>query len=160
MEEADEGTAIPYAIDTTWFDENNFSFTDFVRARVSPAALARLDEGIEERRTIIDKKTGRVSFDVQRVTFEDNPIRFFREHCARERDYITPDMPTLEAIFRVLLANGNQPMTLEAIREQLSGWCPGGGCQWLLLPIESLERLVQNEQHYGIRPHELATAAA
>ena len=54
-------------------------------------------------------------------------------------------MPTLEAIFRIFLANGNTPMTLEQVREQLAEWCPGGGCQWLLLPQELVERLVQND---------------
>ena len=63
-------------------------------------------------------------------------------------------MPTLEAIFRIFLANGNQPMTLEQVREQLAEWCPGGGCQWLLLPQEMVERLVQNDSHYGLRQTE------
>ena len=46
------------------------------------------------------------------------------------------------------------PMTLEQVREQLAEWCPGGGCQWLLLPQEMVERLVQNDSHYGLRQTE------
>ena len=38
------------------------------------------------------------------------------------------------------------------VREQLAEWCPGGGCQWLLLPLEQLERLIQHDRYYGIRP--------
>jgi hypothetical protein len=61
-------------------------------------------------------------------------------------------MPTLEAVFRVLLANGNAPMRMADIREQLAEWCPGGGCQWLLLPAAQLERVIRNDKFYGIAP--------
>jgi hypothetical protein len=69
-------------------------------------------------------------------------------------------MPTLEAIFRIFLANANQPMTLEQVREQLAEWCPGGGCQWLLLPHDMLERLVLNDRHYGLRQTEPPTTTS
>jgi hypothetical protein len=49
-------------------------------------------------------------------------------------------------------------MTLEQVREQLAEWCPGGGCQWLLLPQEMVERLVQNDRHYGLRQTTAPTA--
>ncbi len=152
-------SATPYVVDETWFEENNFSFNQFVKARMSAASLARFDEEIEERFTVMDKKSKRASFAFRTSRFGENPVKVIRENCSRQRDYITPDMPTLEAIFRVLLANGNQPMTLEHIREQLAEWCPGGGCQWLLLPLDALERLIQNDRFFGIRPHASATAA-
>ena len=62
-------------------------------------------------------------------------------------------MPTLEAIFRIFLANGNQPMPLEHVREQLAEWCPGGGCQWLLVPIDQLERVIMSDTYYGLRQY-------
>ena len=43
-------------------------------------------------------------------------------------------------------------MTLEQVREQLAEWCPGGGCQWMMLPLETLERLVRADRYYGLRP--------
>jgi len=54
----------------------------------------------------------------------------------------------------IFLANANTAMTLEQVREQLAEWCPGGGCQWLLLPQDMVERLVQNDRHYGLRQTE------
>lgn len=148
-----------YFIDTTWYDENNFSFEDLTRSRMCESCVGRLGEEIEERYTVLDKKTGRASFDFRTVTYGSNPARVIRDCCSKKKDYILPDMPTLEAIFRVFLANGNAPMSLEAVRDQLTEWCPGGGCQWLLLPMETLERLVQNDRHYGIRLSILAAAA-
>lgn len=42
------------------------------------------------------------------------------EHCALTSDYLLPDTPLKEAIFRVILAGGNKPMTAEEISEILS----------------------------------------
>ena len=156
-EQAEQATA--YYIDTIWFDENNFAFEDFAQSRMCESCAGRVGEEIEERHTVMDKKTGRASFEFHKVRYGANPARVIRECCSKKKDYILPDMPTLEAIFRIYLANGNQPMPLDHVREQLADWCPGGGCQWLLLPMETLERLVQHDNHYGIRPHLLPTAA-
>jgi hypothetical protein len=161
MQELDEDTSkgTPYHVDESWFEENGFSFSDFAQARMCESCVTRLGEEIEERYTVFDKKSGRASFDFRKVKYGDSPARVIRDCCSKKKDYITPDMPTLEAIFRVYLANGNVPMPLAHVREQLAEWCPGGGCQWLLLPMEALERLVQNDRFYGIRPHLIATAA-
>ncbi len=145
-----------FFIDKTWFDENDLAFDDLLIERVCEACRVRLDEEAEERFTHFDKKSGRMSFEMRKVRYGHNPIKVIREDCAKKKGYITPDMPTLEAIFRIYLANGNQPMPLEHVREQLAEWCPGGGCQWLMLPIETLERLVQNDAYYGLRRHDAA----
>ena len=42
------------------------------------------------------------------------------EHCSRETDYLLPDTPMKEAIFRVLLAGGNERVTEDGISEELS----------------------------------------
>jgi len=143
-----------YHVDPSWFDENNLSFDDVVRARMCDACRAKIGQEVEERAPVFDKDTGRMRFEVQRTTYGSDPLKSIREHCGRAKNYIHRDMPTLEAIFRIFLANGNQAMTLEQVREQLAEWCPGGGCQWLLLPLEMVERLVLNDSHYGLRQTE------
>ena len=42
------------------------------------------------------------------------------KHCGQESDYLTPDTPLKEAIFRVLLAGGNQPLKAEEIGQILA----------------------------------------
>jgi hypothetical protein len=145
--------ATRYFIDRTWFEENNLSFDDLLRERMCEACLARSGEVIEERFTAFDKKSGRMSFEMRAMPYGHNPMKVVREDCSKKKGFITPDMPTLEAIFRIYLANGNQPMPLEHVREQLAEWCPGGGCQWLLLPSETLDRLVEHDRYYGLRRH-------
>ena len=148
-----------YAINTDWFEQQNFVFEEYTQARMCDACLPRAEEEVEERYTVFDQKTGRASFDIRRARYGADPMRVIRDDCSKKRNYITPDMPTLEAVFRVLLANGNAPMRVAEVREQLAEWCPGGGCQWLLLPAEQLERVIRNDKFYGIRSQEEAAAA-
>ncbi len=159
MQRDDSDEQTPYHIDESWFEENDFSFKSFVQSRMCSECQARLGEEVEERYTVLNKKTGRATFDFRKVPYGSSPAAVIRDCCSKKKDYILPDMATLEAVFRVYLAHGNQPMPLDHVREQLGDWCPGGGCQWLILPMASLERLVQNDRFYGIRPHLLATAA-
>ncbi len=155
----EEASDTQYAIDRDWFEQHNFVFEECAQARMCESCLQRVDEEVEERYTVFDQKTGRASFDIRRARYGADPLRVIRDDCSKKRNYITPDMPTLEAVFRVLLANGNTPMRLADVREQLAEWCPGGGCQWLLLPGEQLERVIRNDKFYGIRAQEAAAAA-
>ncbi len=156
---AEQETVTAYSIDESWFAENSFEFDDVLRARMCESCAGRLGESLEERHTVMDPKTKRTRFDFRKTSYGADPAKVIRDDCSKKKDYITPDMATLEAIFRVYLAKDNAPMSMAQVREQLAEWCPGGGCQWLLLPIDSLERLIQNDRYYGIRPHDLATAA-
>lgn len=148
-----------YCIDTTWFDENDLSFDDIVQSRMCESCRGRLEEEVEERQPVFDRKAGRMKFEVRRVAYGSNPIRVIRECCSRKKGYIQPDMGTLEAVFRIYLSNGNQPMPLSHVREQLQEWCPGGGCQWLLLNDDQMERVLAGDTYYGLRPHQVPTAA-
>ena len=148
-----------YAINTDWFEQQNFVFEEFAQARMCESCVQRADEEVEERYTVFDQKSGRASFDIRRARYGADPMRVIRDDCSKKRNYITPDMPTLEVVFRVLLANGNAPMRVAEVREQLAEWCPGGGCQWLLLPAEQLERVIRNDRFYGIRAQDAAAAA-
>jgi hypothetical protein len=147
-----------YNIDTSWFAENNLSYEEVVRARMCDSCQARLGTEVEERVPVFDKASGRMKFEQHSGIYGSDPLKVIREHCGKAKNYIHRDMPTLEAIFRIFLANGNQPMPLEHVREQLAEWCPGGGCQWLLLPIETVERLVQNDTYYGLRRTQMPSA--
>lgn len=47
-------------------------------------------------------------------------IRQIAGHCADAPDYLLPDTPLKESIFRTLLAANNKPLTAEEISAQLS----------------------------------------
>ncbi len=157
--ETESENSTRYHIDTTWFDNSSLSFVDIVQARMCESCRERLGEEVEDRQPVFDRTTGKMTFEVRRVAYGSNPIRVIRDCCSRKKNFIIPDMATLEAIFRIFLANGNQPMPVSHVREQLQEWCPGGGCQWLLLTNEQMERLLSRDAYYGLRPHEVAAAA-
>jgi hypothetical protein len=152
--EAEEPPSTPYYVDQGWYDANGLSFRDVVMARMCEACQERAAAGevAEERYTEYDTKTRRAFPKTRQVPFASNPVRVIREDCSAKKGYITPDMPTLEAVFRIYLANGNQPMPLSHVREQLVDWCPDGQCRWLLLSDSQLERMVASDGSYGLRP--------
>jgi hypothetical protein len=145
--------AVPYFVDEKWYDEHGLSYHDVVQARMCDACQTRAASGevAEEQYTDYDKKTGRAFVRKRQVPFASNPVRRIHDDCSKKKGYITPDMPTLEAVFRIYLANGNQPMPLTHVREQLVDWCPDGQCRWLLLSDAQLEQMVANDQFYGFK---------
>lgn len=47
-------------------------------------------------------------------------MRVIASVCSKEPDYLLPGTPITEAVFRLLLANGNRPLTLQEIQERLA----------------------------------------
>ena len=64
-------------------------------------------------------------------------------------DYLLPDTPLKEAIFRVILANKNKPMSANEISEQLSNrWSESTNSRNISANV--IERLLSNSQTYCI----------
>ena len=72
-------------------------------------------------------------------------------HCATQQDYLLPDTPLREAIFRALLANANAPMTANEISAVLTQ-------KWAMTPFprdtspEVIQRLMDSDAYYCIGP--------
>ncbi len=69
-------------------------------------------------------------------------------HCSSEQDFLLPDTPMKEAIFRIILNNSNEPMTAEEISADLSS-------RWPMTRITSpevIQRLLDNSTYYCIGP--------
>ncbi len=71
-----------------------------------------------------------------------------KDCCSKTPGFITGELPILESIFRLFLANGNQPLDLEELGRQLSDW--RGGNTYGTSP-EILFRLLNKDQYYGLR---------
>ncbi|HEY7063990.1 MAG TPA: hypothetical protein VII06_21100 [Chloroflexota bacterium] len=153
LEPVEERPSTPFFVDEKWYDEHGLSYQDVVQARMCEACQSRAAAGevTEEDYTDYDPKTRRAFRRKRQVPFASNPVRRIHDDCSKKKGFITPDMPTLEAVFRIYLANGNQPMPLNHVREQLVDWCPDGQCRWLLLSDAQLEQMVANDQFYGFK---------
>ncbi len=71
------------------------------------------------------------------------------DHCAATSDYLLPDTPLKEAIFRIILSGGNEPMAAEAICEILTD-------KWAMIAYPRntspsvIGRLLEHSENYCI----------
>ena len=73
-----------------------------------------------------------------------------KSDCSQRPDYLLPGTPLTEAIFRLLVATGNKPLTVTQISEQLSAaWA--SVIYMKDLSEELLIRLLETENDYMIR---------
>ena len=75
-------------------------------------------------------------------------LRTIQNCCSKSSDYITSSLPIQESIFRAFLANGNKPLTLVELGEQLS---QRRGVDTYRASPAVLSRLINNDQYYGIK---------
>ena len=80
-------------IDLDWFEQNNRSFSALAQSRLCSKCRERLK--------------GEISAADLLSTIKDC--------CFKEPGFITGELPILESIFRLFLANGNQPLNLEEL---------------------------------------------
>lgn len=117
-------------IDLDWYQQNNRSFSTLAQGYL--CAKCRKQLNAEE------KEFSAADF-----------LSTIKECCGHNPDFITPKLPILESIFRLFLANGNQPLNLEKLGKQLSEQRGGDTYR---TSVEILSRLLKDEQCYGLRP--------
>jgi len=132
-EQTVEAVVRGYAIDVKAFDASGKSFAFTVRNR----RCWQCQQDLDEMEVVIgDAK---------------EHMKEISSCCSSKPDYLLPGTPLTEAVFRLLLANGNKPMTAEGIREGL-------GTAWSSilymkdLSDELLIKLVESENAYSIGP--------
>ena len=81
-------------------------------------------------------------------------IKRIADLCAKQQDFLLPDTPMKEAIFRALLENGNEPMDAEQISAVLTE-------KWEMTPFPRdtsptvIQRLLDNSAYYCVAPVEV-----
>ena len=132
-EQTVEAVVRGYAIDVKAFDASGKSFAFTVRNR----RCWQCQQDLDEMEVVIgDAK---------------EHMKEISSCCSAKPDYLLPGTPLTEAVFRLLLAHGNKPMTAEGIREGL-------GTAWSSilymkdLSDELLIKLVESENAYSIGP--------
>ena len=122
-------SAQKWAVNLEWLAANNRSLS--IMAKGSLCAKCRKKLKIDEG----EAKAGDV-------------LKAVKNCCAKSPDFITSGMPLHESIFRVFLANGNQPLTLDQISNQLND---RRGIDAYRTSATVLSRLLRHDQHYGLR---------
>jgi len=75
-------------------------------------------------------------------------ISSIEDCCAKSSGFITDKLPILDSIFRLFLANGNRPLSLQELSKQLAKW---RGDDSPRTSVEILSRLLGDERYYGLR---------
>jgi len=119
-----------WLIDLDWYQQNNRSFSILAQGYLCAKCRKKLSA---DRKEISTAKL----------------LSAIKACCGKDPGFITSQLPILESIFRLFLANGNQPLDLEELGKQLS---ERRGGDTYRTSVEILSRLLENEQYYGIRP--------
>ena len=113
-------------IDLDWHQQSNCSFFALAQGCLCPKCQERLK--------------GEISAADLLTTIKDC--------CSKAPNFITATLPILESIFRLFLANGNQPLALEELGRQLREWRGGDTYR---TSVEILSRLLSSDRYYGLR---------
>jgi len=116
-------------IDLDWYQLNRRSFFTLAWDCLCPKCRKRLK--VEE---------GEIT--------EADLVTTIKDCCSKEPGFITGESPILGSIFRLFLANGNQPLDLEELGKQLSQW---RGVDTYRTSVEILPRLLESDRYYGLR---------
>jgi hypothetical protein len=118
-----------FQIDPTWFEQNGRDVREEMHAALCPGCRALYP-------TPADAPTvDRVNPQTGEVTRVDALWECLADHCGRQPEFITPTTPLVTALFRALLANGNNPLSPEQFRKRV-GKSSAAGILRLLLSAE------------------------
>jgi len=116
-------------IDSDWYEQNRRSFYDMSWRSL----CAKCAEKLQKRK--------------KKVTTGDI-LAAIKNCCSESPDYITARLPIMESAFRILLANGNEPLGVTELGRRLSE-CRGGDT-YTASP-QMLNRLLSNDRWYGFK---------
>lgn len=101
----------PFHIDREWWQEEGRDFRVELRAHLCDEHREVYTYGYDtEIIDWIDDQTG----EVRQV---DGLQHVIREHCSQEPGYIGEEISLVDAVFRVFLTNGNQPLTPDELSD-------------------------------------------
>ncbi|MCS6802088.1 MAG: hypothetical protein RMM58_05690 [Chloroflexota bacterium] len=147
MEQSEETTA-RFAIDVAGIENSGRSFEAMVEQRLCAAARRRLGDLGEEQPPLERASSGAAKLATQRAPFRS--LELIQRFCADDVDYLRPDLPILEACFRLFLLNGNTPLTIAQLREELEHW-PSFADRVRPLSDAQLIDMLTRDRYYGIR---------
>ena len=118
-----------WAIALDWFQQNNRSISVLVTDYLCPKCAKQLSAEKKE-------------------SSPETLMATIQNCCCHTPDFVNERLPILEGIFRLFLSNGNKPLNLEELGNQLSQL--RGGDPYRTSP-EALIRLLKSDLYYGLQ---------
>ncbi len=104
----------PFHIDFDWWRENDNNWHVAMESLLCP----------EHREIFANLSDGQMIDWVDPETAEVHPMdgvqNVLIDHCARQVEFLTEHTALVDAVFRILLANGNSPMSAEELGARLN----------------------------------------
>ena len=120
-----------YVIDPSLAREHGLSLSVILLARRCPSCKARLEAGGE-------------------MPSEEQHIKEIVECCAAKEGFIKPEMPLQEIVFRTLLSEKKQLVSLEQLHYLVTeGWFSPINPR--SLTVTSLKRVLDSDNYYGFK---------
>jgi hypothetical protein len=123
-----EQPAEQWFIDLDWFPQSNRSFFALARECLCPACRQRFASPPAE------------------ITAGDL-VAAISDCCSKKAEFMPDDLPILESVFRLFLANRNRPLELGELARELAKRRAGGGFR---TSPQVLSRLLKNDRYYGL----------
>ncbi|MGD2148042.1 MAG: hypothetical protein PVH41_15210 [Anaerolineae bacterium] len=100
----------PFHIDYSWWERQGLDIGVELRSHLCREHKEAFGQSIDADEKIdwIDERTG----EVQRVNGLQHVLHI---HCSKEPDYISDDLPLVDAVFRVFLVEGNKPLSAQQL---------------------------------------------
>ncbi|MCC7359017.1 MAG: hypothetical protein IT317_06050 [Anaerolineales bacterium] len=102
-----------YHIDFDWWERESRELRVYLTSHLCAehqAAFASLEAG--EVVDVIDPETAE-------IRAEDGVQHTLRTHCSQQPDFITAHTSLVDAVFRVFITNGNQPLSPEELADRI-----------------------------------------
>jgi len=127
-----------FRVDYDWWSDKDRDIRVLIRKQLCPECSAKF-ENYSDADDIdwVDPSTGEVSV-------VDGLRYSLRECCSRKVDYVTRSTPLAAAIFRVLVADGDTPLSATEIHQRIGKSDP-----------RTLLRVLLGQEmraHYGVKP--------
>ncbi len=129
----------PFHIDFSWWQEHDRDWRVYLRTLLCEEHRKQF-EGWDDETPVdwVDPETAEVR-PVDGLQF------VVMTHCSQQPGFLTAGVPMVDSVFRVLIANGNRPMSVAEIAEHLGK------------PLQArtlLRTLGRRRSYLGIRPAE------
>jgi hypothetical protein len=104
----------PFHIDFDWWEQNDRDWHVYLRSLLCP----------EHQQLLADVQEGAMVDWVDPITAEvktvDGIQHAVMSHCALLPEFVNEHTAMVEAVFRIFLVNGNQPMSVEELSKKLN----------------------------------------
>ena len=113
-------------IDMDWYKEQERSFMLLATSRLCPSSHKKLPKS------------------------EAGLLSTLKQCCSKWDGFLNQNMPLMEIVFRLFLANGNKPLSLEQIQTKLQHQLTDTlGSRDISIP--RLKRIIDDDHFYGVR---------